>query len=109
MLPPLMLAVRFTRPGKMPWWLVLLVIAVGSWLLVNATVFFYYEHLGALIHSQENPPQELIDRWAADGAKRVFALFFGWLYGLLYSVPFLFMYLVAFWIRKKKQRVAGVA
>lgn len=102
---PSVLATRFVKSKIMPWWLVFLVITVGSWLLTNATVFFYYEHLGALMHSQENPPQELIDRWAADGAKRVFALFFGWLYGLLYSVPFLFIYLAAHFIRKYYIRI----
>ena len=106
-LPPLMLSVRFANTKRAPWWLVLLVIPVGSWLLVNGTVIFYYEHLGALIHSQDNPPQELVDRWAADGAKRVFALLFGWLYGLLYSVPYFLIYLAAYFIRRKKQGVAS--
>jgi len=108
-LPPLVLAMRFAKPKTIPWWLVLLAIPIGSWLLVNATVFFYYEHLGVLMHSQENPPQELVDRWVADGAKRVFALFFGWLYGLLYSVPYLLMYLAAYFVRRKKQSVARAA
>ena len=108
-LPPLALAVRFVKPGRLPWWLVLLIIPVGSWLLVNATVYFYYEHLGDLIQSQEHPPEELVDRWAADGAKRVFALFFGWLYGIIYSVPYLFIYLMAYFVRRKTQSVANVA
>jgi hypothetical protein len=108
-MPPLMLSVRFARPKKVPWWLVLLTIPIASWLLVNATVFFYYEHLDVLIHIQENPPRELVDRWAADGAKRVFALFFGWSYGLVYSAPYFLVYLAAHFVRRKKQRAASVA
>ena len=108
-LPPLVLSARFAKPGKLPWWLVLLIIPIGSWLLANATVYFYYDHLGDLIQSQEYPSEELVDRWAADGAKRVFALFFGWLYGIIYSVPYFFIYLTAYFIRRKKQSVATVA
>jgi hypothetical protein len=106
---PLILSIRFAKPEEVPWWLVLLIIAIGSWLLVNTTVYFYYEHLGVLIQSQVNPPQELVDRWAADGAKRVFALFFGWLYGFIYSVPYFLVYLMAYFIRRKRQGVTSVA
>lgn len=103
LLPPVLLMIRFFHPDKVSWWLVLLTIPIGCWLLVNATVVFYYEYLGALIENHPNPPQELMDRWAADGAKRVFALLFGWLYGFIYSVPFLFIYGVAHFFRRRKR------
>ena len=100
---------HFAKPEKVPWWLVLVVVALGGWLLVNATVYFYYEHLGVLVHSRENPLQELVDRWATDGAKRVFALFFGWLYGFIYSVPYFLVYTLASFIRRKRQRATSIA
>lgn len=108
-LSPLVLSARFAKPKKLPWWLVLLIIPIGSWLLVNAAVYFYYEHLGDLIQSQVYPPDELVHRWAADGAKRIFALFFGWMYGIIYSAPYFIIYLTAYLIRRRKQNVATVA
>ena len=39
-------------------------------------------------------PDDLVERWANDGAKRVFALFFGWVYALLWFVPPLLIYAV---------------
>lgn len=103
LLAPGALLARYKCKPKMPWWLVFLAIGAGSWFLVNATVFLYYKHLHALMVSHSNPPEELIARWSGDGAKRVFALLFGWLYGLVYSVPFLVLYGVASYLRGKKR------
>ena len=36
--------------------------------------------------------RELMDEFGADGAKLVFALFFGWLYGCVYLLPWLLIY-----------------
>lgn len=100
-LPPSILSLRFTKPKLMSWWLAILVISIGGWLLVNATIYFYYEHLSVLIETQDNPPLELVDKWAADGAKRVFGLLFGWLYSLLYSMPYILIYMVVYHFRKR--------
>ena len=79
----------------MPWWLIGILSASLGWLWSNLAVFFYYQYLDALLAQAggiEHAPQELIDRWQNDGAKRVFALFFGWLYGLIYLASWLVLY-----------------
>ena len=79
----------------MPWWAFILMVAILGWGLANAMVYFHYAHLKDIIDGHgDDPPQRLLDAWSSDGAKRVFALFFGWLYGLVYSVPFVCIYAI---------------
>lgn len=90
-LPIPLLAFRQLR--HIPWWVVFLSMAVLGWLFVNAGVRFYYDYLGDLVAAYgDKPPLDLLDRWSADGAKLVFALFFGWLYALIYLLPWLVIY-----------------
>lgn len=92
---PILLAIRAARPKRMPWWLLGVLAASLGWVLSNLAVFFYYEHLDVLLAQYggiNGAPQELVDRWQNDGAKRVFALFLGWLYGLAYLCPWLAIY-----------------
>lgn len=103
-LPPCVLAIRFFKPKRMPWWLVAIIIPLASWVLVLGTVATYYEHLGVLIDSEPNPSDELMEEWASDGAKKVFALFFGWAYGLFYAVPWLALFGIAHLIRRSVRR-----
>lgn len=76
----------------MPWWLLHFAVIGIGWVLVNAAVYFHYEHLGILLQATSNPSQEMIDTANADGAPRVFALLFGWAYGILYLIPWLCVY-----------------
>ncbi len=95
-LPPLLLAARFIRPKCMPWLLVLPLAVLGAWCAVNAAVFFRFEALGDQLRADgDAPPRELLEQWANDGGQRAFALFFGWLYGLMYLVPWLVIFAVA--------------
>ena len=81
------------RRRHLPWRLAFLAVAALGWLLINGTVYFSFAHLGDLIHSYgDNPPNELVERWANDGAKRVFAWFLGWVYALVWFVPPLLIY-----------------
>src|SRR5204863_408468 len=103
---PLLIAVRLAKPKRMPWWLLSILAALLGWVFSNLAVFFYYEHLDDLLAQAggiNGAPEELIDEWQSDGAKRVFALLFGWLYGLMYLVPWLFVY----WICRVVQRAAA--
>jgi hypothetical protein len=94
-LPPILLGVRLVRHDKMPWWIFLVLFAGVSWVLVNSAVYFHYAHLTEVLQSHvESPPADLLQRWSNDGAKRVFALLFGWLYGLIYLGPWLVVYYV---------------
>ena len=94
---PLLIGVRLAKPKRMPWWLLSILAALLGWVFSNLAVFFYYEHLDDLLAQAggiNGAPEELIDEWQSDGAKRVFVLLFGWLYGLIYLVPWLFVYCV---------------
>jgi hypothetical protein len=85
----------------MPWWAVGLLLTGGGWVLVNGTVYFYFEYLGDLVRAHPNPSTELIHRVSADGGARVFAAVFGWLYGPVYSVPFFLIFGVSYSLRRR--------
>ena len=91
-LPGLLLSIRLLYEKIMPWWLLTLLVLILSWVLTNSGVHFYYEYLSDLIESTPDPSRELMDEFGADGAKLVFALFFGWLYGCVYLLPWLLIY-----------------
>jgi hypothetical protein len=94
-LPIILLIVRATRPRVMRWWLLIMLLSIVGWLLVNSTVHFYYAYLDDLLRSYgDQAPLSLLERRAADGAKLVFALFFGWAYGLIYFIPWVLFYAV---------------
>jgi len=76
-------------------WAIFAGYVVVGWVCVNLGIWFFYISLGWLIDTTNNPPQEWIDAWAADGAKRVFALMFGWIYATIYfSVWFIPAWLI---------------
>lgn len=91
--PRLLLGMSFVGPPWMPWLLLppppaMLV----GWPAIAVAVFLHFEAIGdALRFRGDTPPPPLLEAWAADGGKRVFALFFGWLYALVYLVPWLLM------------------
>ena len=98
-LPPCLFTVRYIN-DKPAWWVTYIIIAALGWASALGTVFFYFQYLSDLIAQYQIPPQELVDRWANDGAKKAFALLFGWLYALIYSLPWLLLYIAAKAIRR---------
>ena len=98
-LPPFLLLRRFVR-GRPAWWLLVLAIALIGWASWLGTVVFHFERLGDELSAMENPPPELVDEWAGDGGPKAFALLFGWLIALGYTVPWYLAYLVALVIRR---------
>jgi hypothetical protein len=88
-------------------WLIYTIIIIVGWASALGTVVFYFQYLGDLLGQYQHPPQELLDRWANDGAKKVFALMFGWIYALLYSLPWLLLYFVAAKLRSMKNKSIG--
>jgi hypothetical protein len=92
----------------MPWWLILIVIAGVGWVLVNVTTYFYGQYVCETFHPSGAPENEL-HPCVADGARNVFALFFGWLYALLYSVPYFIAFAVASWSRRRRKADAAHA
>jgi hypothetical protein len=83
------------NPQKFELGMAILVMMGLGWILVNATVHLYGLYLEALVDSYRgDPPEELLTRFTTDGARNVFALFFGWLYGPIYFLPFALVYLI---------------
>jgi len=94
-LPVVFLLIRLYRKKNMPWWGLFLLISVCGWFCVNAAVYFKFEHLAWQVSQYDgDPPPELLREFTSDGAQRVFARLFGWLYGLIYSLPWLMIYAV---------------
>ena len=108
LLPPLALVLKYVKKIPLTWLLFFIILPVFSWICTNGAVYFYYEHLGDVISQHgDNCPPELLDEWSADGAKHAVAFFFGWAYGIIYSVPWLILYLLAVEIRsliRKKEK-----
>lgn len=104
--PPLLLLVRFLAPRRMPWSLLVLLVVFFGWLFSNLAVYFHYETLSdqlAAAGGVEGAPQALIDRWQSDSAKRIFAYFSGWVYALVYLLPWLASYWLAVTIRRRRR------
>ncbi len=80
LLPIIVLSFRAIRPKRMPWWAVFPIVIVLGWLLVLVTAML-----------NETPD---------GGAPKVFALFFGWAYALVWFVPWLLVYGVIQLVRK---------
>jgi len=104
LLPPLALWVRFRVGNSFSWWAVVAIIAVGSWLLANVSAHFYGEYLCASIRGVWNPSERALASCTNDGARNVFALLFGWLYGLVYSLPYFGTFCVVSWLRSRRTR-----
>jgi hypothetical protein len=100
--PPIILGLKFFGGKRVSWWLIFMIISAIGWLSINATVYFYFEHLTDLLTRSPNN-FALQNEWQNDGAMRVFALLFGWLYGLIYSLPWLIIYWILRGIQNPSQ------
>ena len=101
---PLLLGIRFVRPKWMPWLLLLALALIISWGVLFASNDFHFAALKDEINQYEsrgeNPPEELRERWASD-ASRVGVLFLGWLFGVVYFLPWLGVYALACVVRRR--------
>lgn len=92
-LPGILLYLRVARSAIIPWWLLAVILSLGGWVLVNGAIHFHYAHLDDLLRSAgDDPSEDMLARRSGDGSKVVFGLYFGWLYGILYSIPWLLTY-----------------
>ena len=87
-LPPVLLVARALDKGRMPWALLLGASVIGGWLLLNLAYMFYVN--GMEVRMSANGLQGAIPRSATDH----FLFRFGWLLGLAYLLPWLFLYCV---------------
>lgn len=96
MLPLLVLCARAVGPKWFTGLVAVCVVALGGWSLVNAAIYFHFENLGGQMRAfGNNPPPQLAEEWANDGAKQVFGVLFGGFYALIYYAPFALIYEVA--------------
>jgi hypothetical protein len=104
---PLLLAIRFAWPRRMPWWVTFVLASGLGWVLINLTVHFSQAHTNDLVvltGGFERASPELIEDWANDGGPRTFAFVLGWVPGLLYLLPWLALYGIADRIRSGRSR-----
>ncbi|MCB1063503.1 MAG: hypothetical protein KDN20_11355 [Verrucomicrobiae bacterium] len=106
-LPPILLALRFWKKSP-SWWLIGLSLPVISWICINGMVWLHNaditRQMNELEAAGEPIPEDLMEAFANDGGRNVFALFFGW----LYVVPFFLGWMIPFGIgqaiRKSRQK-----
>ena len=84
LLPAIVLGLRTFRPKRMPWWAAFAIVIGLGWVLVLVTAML-----------NETPD---------GGAPKVFALFFGWAYALVWFVPWLPVYGVIQLVRRQREK-----
>jgi uncharacterized membrane protein YhaH (DUF805 family) len=88
-LPPILIGFALMTRRKRFWPVVIAFCLVG-WALVVFAIEWKFDTMKKEIDAIPNPPEELIEAWATDGAQRVFGTVFGWLYSLVYILPWIF-------------------
>jgi len=91
-LPPALLTARTFDKRCMPWTLILGVSVIGGWLLVNLAYMFY-------MNAWELRMSVSAGKGAMARTERDLFLQFGWLIGLGYLLPWLFLYCLFVFVR----------
>ena len=71
-------------------------IHTAGWLSAFGSFMFYQAHIDDLIAQN----QELPKGWDSDGASGLAVMFFGWLISLIYSLPWLIIFMLSVGVRK---------
>jgi predicted PurR-regulated permease PerM len=108
--PPTLLILRFVakRPA---WWLVVLLaflFVLAGWVSIVGTFVADQVHISELI--DQGRDEELPEGWDSDGGRGVFAVFFGFLFPLVYLLFWFALYGLAALIRmpfRLKKRNVG--
>lgn len=100
-LPVVALAVREYGKLKLSLWVIFFVYLGAGWLLVYLAAQSHLADLDELVRNTPDPSKELLDKWQNDGAKQVFALYFGWAYAAVYFLTCLSIVYVVRALRKK--------
>lgn len=101
-LPPAVLLARYRVGPSLPWWAVAVIVAGGGWLTINLGNHFYGEYACEAVRGVVNPPAEALARCTDDGARDVHALLFGWLYALVYALPFHALFALSASVRRRR-------
>jgi hypothetical protein len=100
LLPVLVLSIRFRAGSRFPWPGVFVAIAVGGWLLGNASIYFYRTCLCEGVRGA--PLGTTLARCDQVRDARQFIFDFGWGLALLYSFPYFGAFFVASWLRTRR-------
>jgi len=109
---PALVAVKFTWPKRISWWVVVLLAAILGWGLINLIVYFNQAHTAELVAKAgglSNAPPELIAKWARDGGPKAFAILLGWVSGLIYLLPWIGVYAICQRIRARRREAPTIA
>lgn len=106
-LPPAVLIARYRLGAAIPWLMILFVIAGGGWFFVNFANYFYGQYTCEAVRGMLNPTEEALARCTNDGARDVFTFLIGWLYALIYSVPFFVLFGLSVWARHQHSERAS--
>ncbi len=103
-LPAICYSIRFLDRKYMPWWLLMLILAVAGWLLINAA-FRGYDLYGEMILEAlpESAAVESTRRTMSYEAEAGLALYCGWLYLPLLALLLLPVYAFAEYLRSRSQ------
>ena len=86
---------------KVSLWIVFVVYVLVGWALVNLAVWSHFAGLEALVRSYASPPEQLLDELQGDGAKYVFAYYFGWAYAAIYFLLSLWLFYIGRYLKKR--------
>ena len=109
---PVLVASKFLWPKRISWWLVVVLAVLLGWFLINAIVYLNQAHTNELVMAAgglDRAPPDLLERWSNDGGPQGFAIVLGWVSALIYLLPWLCLYALANWLRRRSHRAGGVA
>lgn len=89
-LPPALLMARWFDKARMPWVLLLAVSVIIGWLLVNLAQMFYVNGLMVQMSAAGNGMPGGTHAFPRNN----FLFEFGWLFGPVYLIPWLFLYCI---------------
>ncbi len=108
-LPPAMFIAKSYWRWRISTVLLFIGYLVLGWILINLAVWWHFEMLSEKLQDLTAPSEKLMETIQNDGAKRVFALYFGWAYALIYFVFWLLARLVVTRIKTIITRTHNVA
>lgn len=105
------MAVRWRLPRVIPIWLVVGGLVLGGWVLANVAVHTYAAYLHEIVMRMPDPdPSDpIVRRWQSDGARNLFAFFFGWTYGPVLWVLWSPVFATVWVVRKIRSRVRAAS
>jgi hypothetical protein len=100
-IPVVALIAREAGKLRLSRWIIFFGYLAVGWLLVYLAVQSYLDNLDEPVRNTPHPSKELLDEWQDDGAKEVFALYFGWAFATVYFLACLMIINLVRALRRK--------